>query len=97
VVGFEVVLGALLAAFDGGVITSIHGGVEQRHGLLRDVAMVAGGQTGVKAIGRVLLQSVTWSFHTEDPADGRLLHATTPVLKPHHSTGLSYRHSVRHP
>ena len=37
----------------------------------------------------VLLQCVTWSFHTEDPADGRLLHATTPVLKPHHSTGLS--------
>ena len=37
----------------------------------------------------VLLQCVTWSFRTEDPADGRLLHATTPVLKPHHSTGLS--------
>lgn len=34
VVGFEVVLGALLAALDGGVIFSIHGGVEQRHGLL---------------------------------------------------------------
>jgi len=33
---------------------------------------------------------VTWSFHTEDSADGRLLHATTPVLKPHHSTGLSF-------
>ena len=33
VVGFEVVLGALLAAVDGGVISSIHGGVEQRHGL----------------------------------------------------------------
>jgi hypothetical protein len=34
VVGFEVVLGALLAGLDGGVIISIHGGVEQRHGLL---------------------------------------------------------------
>lgn len=33
VVGFEVVLGALLAALDGGVISSISGGVEQRHGL----------------------------------------------------------------
>ncbi|WP_372446625.1 hypothetical protein [Nocardioides faecalis] len=29
------------------------------------------------------------AVHTEDPADGRLLHATTPVLKPHHSRGLS--------
>ena len=28
------ILGALLAALDGGVITSIHGVVEQRHGLL---------------------------------------------------------------
>lgn len=34
VVGFEGFLGALLAAVDRGVITSIHGGVEQRHGLL---------------------------------------------------------------
>jgi hypothetical protein len=34
VVGFEVVLGALVAALDGGAVTSIHGGVEQRHGLL---------------------------------------------------------------
>ena len=34
VVGFEGFLDALLAAFDSGVITSIHGGVEQRHGLL---------------------------------------------------------------
>ena len=33
VVGFEGVLGALLAAFDGDVLVSIHGGVEQRHGL----------------------------------------------------------------
>lgn len=33
VVGFEGVLGALLAAVDGGVLTSIHGVVEQRHGL----------------------------------------------------------------
>lgn len=33
VVGFEGVLGALLAAVDRGVVTSIHGGVEQRHGL----------------------------------------------------------------
>jgi hypothetical protein len=33
---------------------------------------------------------VTWSFHTEDPADGRLHHAAPPLtLKPHHSTGLS--------
>ena len=39
----------------------------------------------------VLLQCVTWSFHTEDPADGRLLHAAPPLtLKPHHSTGLSF-------
>ena len=38
----------------------------------------------------VLLQCVTWSFHTEDPADGRLLHAAPPLdLKPHHSKGLS--------
>lgn len=34
VVGFEVVLGALLAAVDGGVVFSIHGLVEHRHGLL---------------------------------------------------------------
>ena len=34
VVGFEVILGALLAALDGGVVTSIHLVVEQRHGLL---------------------------------------------------------------
>ena len=34
VVGFEVVLGALLAAVDSGVVTSIHGRVEQGHGLL---------------------------------------------------------------
>jgi hypothetical protein len=33
VVGFEEFLGALLAALDGGVVTSIRGGVEQRHGL----------------------------------------------------------------
>lgn len=33
VVGFEGFLGALLAALDGGVGTSIHGVVEQRHGL----------------------------------------------------------------
>ena len=26
----------------------------------------------------VLLQCVTWSFHNEDPADGRLLHAAPP-------------------
>jgi hypothetical protein len=33
---------------------------------------------------------VTWSFHTEDPADGRILHAAPPLdLKPHHHTGLS--------
>ena len=32
-VGFEVVLGALFAAFDGGVFFSIHAGVELRHGL----------------------------------------------------------------
>ncbi|WP_418345821.1 GNAT family N-acetyltransferase [Rhodococcus pyridinivorans] len=32
---------------------------------------------------------MTWSFHTEDPADGRLrLHAAPPALKPHHSRGL---------
>jgi hypothetical protein len=31
VVGFEGILGALLAALDGGVITSIHRVVEQRH------------------------------------------------------------------
>jgi hypothetical protein len=38
----------------------------------------------------VLLQCVTWSFHTEDPADGRLLHAAPPLdLKPHHPRGLS--------
>ena len=38
----------------------------------------------------VLLQCVTWSFHTEDPADGRLLHAAPPMdLKPHHHRGLS--------
>jgi hypothetical protein len=42
VVGFEVILGALLAALDGGVITSIHGVVEQRHGLLGEVATVSG-------------------------------------------------------
>ena len=34
VVGFEVVLGALLAAVDGGVFFSIHGVGEQGHGLL---------------------------------------------------------------
>jgi hypothetical protein len=34
VVGFEGFLGALLAALDGGVFTSIHGVVDQRHGLL---------------------------------------------------------------
>ena len=33
VVGFEGFLGALLAALDGGVVTSIHGVVDQRHGL----------------------------------------------------------------
>ncbi len=33
VVGFEVILGALLAALDGDVRTSIHAGVEQRHRL----------------------------------------------------------------
>ena len=37
-----------------------------------------------------LLQCVSWSFHTEDPADGRLLHAAPPLdLKPHHHRGLS--------
>ena len=31
------------------------------------------------------------AVHTEDPADGRLLHAAPPLaLKPHHSTGLSF-------
>ena len=34
VVGFEVVLGVLLAAVDGGVFFSIHGVGEQGHGLL---------------------------------------------------------------
>lgn len=39
-----------------------------------------------------LLQCVTWSFHTEDPADGHLRHAAPPMdLKPHHPRGLSYR------
>lgn len=39
----------------------------------------------------VLLQCDSWSFHTEDPADGRLPHAASPeTLKPHHSTGLSW-------
>lgn len=42
VVGFEGILGALFAAVDGGVITSIPAGVEQRHGLLCEVAAVAG-------------------------------------------------------
>lgn len=39
----------------------------------------------------VLLQCVTWSFHTEDPADGRLLHADSPDLKspPLHGTYLA--------
>jgi len=38
----------------------------------------------------VLLQCVTWSFHTEDPADGRLHHAASPInLKPHHHRGRS--------
>ena len=27
----------------------------------------------------ILLQCDSWSFHTEDPADGRLLHAASPV------------------
>jgi hypothetical protein len=31
------------------------------------------------------------AVHTEDPADGRLLHADSPDLKPHHSTGRSSR------
>ena len=42
VVGFEGVLGALRAALDGGVLTSIHGGVEQRHGFFGEVAAIAG-------------------------------------------------------
>jgi hypothetical protein len=42
VVGFEGTLGALLAAVDDGVFTSIHGGVEQRHGFLGEVAAIAG-------------------------------------------------------
>ena len=43
-----------------------------------------------KAIGD-LLQCVTWSFHTEDLADGRLLHAAPPQEpKPHHHRGLSF-------
>ena len=43
----------------------------------------------------VLLQCDSWSFHTEDPADGRLPHAASPeTLKPHHSTGLSYEQHV---
>ena len=42
VVGFEGVLGALRAALDGGVFTSIHGGVEERHRLFGEVAAVAG-------------------------------------------------------
>jgi hypothetical protein len=45
----------------------------------------------------VLLQCVTWSFHTEDPADGRLLHAATPILKPHHPRGLSFFSIHEHP
>ena len=37
-----------------------------------------------------LLQCVSWSLHTEDPADGRLHHAASPLdLKPHHHRGLS--------
>jgi hypothetical protein len=42
VVGFEVVLGALLTALDGGVITSIHGCGEQGHRLFGEVAAVVG-------------------------------------------------------
>jgi hypothetical protein len=37
----------------------------------------------------VLLQRVTWSFHTEDSADDRLLHAASPYLNSHHATGRS--------
>jgi hypothetical protein len=37
-----------------------------------------------------LLQCVTWSFHTEDPADGRLHHAASPLnLKPQVDRSLS--------
>ena len=49
------------------------------------------GQTGTRP-SVDLLQCVTWSFHTEDPADGRLHHAAPPLsLKPHHHRGLSLK------
>ena len=45
-----------------------------------------------------LLQCVSWSLHTEDPADGRLRHAAPPLdLKPHHHRGLSSGRSGKPP
>ena len=38
-----------------------------------------------------------FAVHTEDPADGRLLHAAPPLtLKPHHRKGLSYEFTGLH-